>query len=110
MKTNFSILLALGLSIASFGQVITSSKLTVSSGKVERIENFPSAYIASRNIDVWLPEGYNSTKKYNVLYMHDGQMLFDSTQTWNRKEWKVDEVVSQLIKSGKIEECIVVGI
>jgi len=55
MKTNFSILLALGLSIASFGQVITSSKLTVSSGKVERIENFPSAYIASRNIDVWLP-------------------------------------------------------
>ncbi len=110
MKTKFLILLALALSIVSFGQVITDSKLSVSSGKVERIENFPSSYIASRNIDIWLPEDYSSAKKYNVLYMHDGQMLFDSTQTWNRKEWKVDEVVSQLIKSGKIEECIVVGI
>jgi len=55
MNTKFLILLALSLSFGSFGQVITNSKLTVSSGKVERIENFPSAYIASRNIDVWLP-------------------------------------------------------
>jgi len=110
MKTKFLILLALSLSIGSYGQTVTDSKLSVSSGRVERIENFASAYIAPRNIDVWLPEDYSTTKKYNVIYMHDGQMLFDSTQTWNRKEWKVDEVVSQLTKSGKIEECIAVGI
>jgi len=82
----------------------------VSSGSIQRIENFQSKFIAPRNVDVWLPEDYNSAKKYNVVYMQDGQMLFDSTQTWNKKEWKVDEVFSKLIREKKIEECIVVGI
>ena len=82
----------------------------VSSGSIQRIENFQSKFVAARNVDVWLPEGYSTAKKYNVVYMHDGQMLFDSTQTWNKKEWKVDEVFSQLIKDKKIERCIVVGI
>jgi predicted alpha/beta superfamily hydrolase len=82
----------------------------VSSGSIRRIENFKSQFIDSRNVDVWLPEGYSSSKKYNVVYMHDGQMLFDSLLTWNKKEWKVDEVFSQLIRDKKIEECIVVGI
>lgn len=82
----------------------------VSSGSIKRIENFSSRFVAARNVDVWLPEGYTTDKKYNVVYMHDGQMLFDSTQTWNKKEWKVDEVFSQLIKDKKIENCIVVGI
>ena len=82
----------------------------VSSGSIKRIENFHSKFIAPRNVDVWLPDGYSSAKKYNVVYMHDGQMLFDSTQTWNKKEWKVDEVFSKLIREKKIEECIVVGI
>jgi predicted alpha/beta superfamily hydrolase len=82
----------------------------VSSGSIQRIENFQSKFIAPRNVDVWLPEDYNSAKKYNVVYMHDGQMLFDSTLTWNKKEWKADEVFSQLIREKKIDECIVVGI
>ena len=81
----------------------------VSSGSIKRIENFKSHFVVARNVDVWLPEDYNSAKKYNVVYMHDGQMLFDSTQTWNKKEWKADEVFSQLIREKKIEECIVVG-
>ena len=91
-------------------QQITTPKINVVSGKIERIENFPSKFIAARNVDVWLPEGYSISKKYNVVYMHDGQMLFDSTQTWNRKEWKVDEVFSKLMKEKKIENCIVVGV
>jgi enterochelin esterase-like enzyme len=82
----------------------------VSSGTILRHENFKSQFVAARNVDIWLPAGYSKLKKYNVVYMHDGQMLFDSTQTWNKKEWKVDEVFSELISSGKIEPCIVVGI
>jgi enterochelin esterase-like enzyme len=42
--------------------------------------------------------------------MHDGQMLFDSTQTWNKKEWKADEVFSKLIAEKKTKPFIVVGI
>jgi len=82
----------------------------VHSGSIVRHENFQSQFIAARNIDVWLPSGYNKSHKYSVIYMHDGQMLFDSTLTWNKKEWKADEVASQLIDSKKIESCIIVGI
>ena len=82
----------------------------VSSGKIERLENFSSLFVASRNIDIWLPEGYNTDNKYNVVYMHDGQMLFDTAQTWNKKEWRADEVFTQLIAENKIEPCIIVAI
>jgi len=82
----------------------------VASGTIKRIENFQSKFVDARNMDIWLPEGYNAGRKYSVVYMHDGQMLFDSTQTWNHKEWKVDEVFSRLIREKKIEECIVVAI
>ncbi len=82
----------------------------VSSGEIRRLENFRSAYVQPRHVDVWLPDGYTESKKYSVVYMHDGQMLFDSTQTWNRKEWQVDEVFGSLLKEKKIRDCIVVGI
>jgi predicted alpha/beta superfamily hydrolase len=82
----------------------------VASGTLERFENFPSQYVSSRNVEVWLPEGYSARKKYAVLYMHDGQMLFDSTITWNSQEWQVDEVMSQLLREERIRGCIVVGI
>ena len=84
--------------------------INLSSGTLERIENFPSKYVRARNVDVWLPEGYSKKKKYAVLYMHDGQMLFDSSITWNKQEWKVDEVAAQLMKEGKTKDFIVVAI
>ncbi len=92
----------------------------VSKGKIVRFENFSSAFLPSRNIDVWLPEGYEDNKngknkskkfkKYAVLYLHDGQMLFDSTTTWNKQEWGVDETMSNLLQNNDIQACIVVGI
>ena len=86
------------------------SVLKVSSGKVERLEHFNSAYVSPRHVDIWLPENYDNNKKYAVLYMHDGQMLFDTSITWNHQEWGVDEVIGDLIKEKKIEPCIIVGI
>lgn len=82
----------------------------LASGTLVRVENFPTQLIEPRNVDVWLPEDYSEDKKYAVLYMHDGQMLFDAKTTWNKQEWKVDEVASQLIKEGKIKDFIVVAI
>lgn len=81
-----------------------------SPGKTERITDFRSAFVAARNIDIWLPAGYSATKSYSVLYMHDGQMLFDSTTNWNHQEWHIDEVMDELTGTGKIKDCIVVGI
>jgi enterochelin esterase-like enzyme len=82
----------------------------VVSGKIERIENFHSKYVTPRNIDIWLPNGYSDTTKYAVLYMHDGQMLYDPTQTWNKQSWNVDDVASELLAKNKIKNFIVVGI
>ncbi|MCU0467092.1 MAG: alpha/beta fold hydrolase [Arcicella sp.] len=82
----------------------------IGAGRIIRIENFKSKYVTPRNIDIWLPDNYTIKKRYSVLYMHDGQMLFDSTNNWNKQEWGVDETISKLIKEKKIKDCIVVGI
>lgn len=83
---------------------------TVNHGTLERIPDFKSQFITSRDIAVWLPEGYQTGDSCDVLYMHDGNMLFDATTTWNRQEWRVDEVMDSLIQAGDIRPCIVVGV
>jgi enterochelin esterase-like enzyme len=79
----------------------------VSSGTIKRFENFTSQYVEARNIDVWLPDNYSPSKKYAVLYMQDGQSLFDSILVWTRHEWNVDETMSKLLSEKKIRDCIV---
>lgn len=83
---------------------------TVTSGKIDTLENFPSNFVKSRTVQVWMPDGYSKDKKYNVLYMNDGQMLFDASTTWNKQEWGVDEVAGRLIKQKKVKEFILVAI
>jgi predicted alpha/beta superfamily hydrolase len=80
------------------------------SGSLIRVDSFPSKYITPRPVDVWLPKNYSRNRKYNVLYMQDGQMLFDSTTTWNKQEWKVDEWATQLMDEGKTNDFIVIAI
>lgn len=82
----------------------------VSIGRIERLEHFPSRHVAPRHIDVWLPAGYNPAKRYQVLYMHDGQNLFDGKLNWTMKSWRADQAVSNLMKRGQIEDTIIVGI
>lgn len=102
-------------SIGSFAQqgktesysLIDSEKFQ---GTIHRIDSFSTKHITPRTVDIWLPVDYSNNKKYNVLYMHDGQMLFDATTTWNKQEWKIDEVVSKLGLENKIENLIVVAI
>ena len=91
--------------LCCFGQ-----KPKPSAGTIIRFENYLSQYVLPRNIDVWLPPGYVATKKYAVLYMQDGQMLFDSSVTWNKQEWQVDENMVSLMQDKKIMDCIVVAI
>ena len=102
------------MNILSFAQsnnqmveLIDNSKFE---GKIYRIENFSSKYINPRNVDIWVPTNYSKDKKYSVLYMHDGQMLFDATITWNKQEWMVDDVLVKLTSENKINEVIVVAI
>lgn len=88
----------------------TVKNVTLSGGKLTRVNPFPTKHITPRPVDVWLPNNYSEDKLYAVLYMHDGQMLFDASTTWNGQEWKVDEWATQLIDEGKTKDFIVVAI
>jgi predicted alpha/beta superfamily hydrolase len=90
--------------------VFAQSIPKVDQGSITRIENFNSKYVASRNIDIWLPQDYNINNKYAVLYMQDGQMLYDSNTTWNKKSWMLQDAITKLMNENKIKNVIVVGI
>jgi predicted alpha/beta superfamily hydrolase len=67
----------------------------------------------NRDVIVYLPPGYNANKsaRYSVLYMHDGQNIFDGATSFiPGQEWRVDETAQLLISAGKIESLIIVGI
>ena len=87
-----------------------SKEPTVSSGSLETYRDFVSQHVESRTVRVWLPDGYQRGDSCDVLYMHDGQMLFDSTATWNAQEWCVDEVMATLIANHTLRPTIVVAI
>ena len=79
------------------------------SGRLLRFHS-TSAFVDARNVDVWLPPSYDGETPHRVLYMHDGQMLFDEDNTWNGLEWQVDEVGGRLMAEGRLEPFIVVGV
>jgi predicted alpha/beta superfamily hydrolase len=81
----------------------------VTAGRLERLVDVPSRHLPPRTVDVWLPPGYDGRRPHAVLYMHDGQMLFDATTTWNRKAWAVDAVAAPMIARSVLRDFIIVG-
>jgi predicted alpha/beta superfamily hydrolase len=103
MKNNIFLAIVMTISSSLFGQ---------STGVINHFENFKSEFVDARNVDVWLPEGYAESegKAFPVIYMNDGQNLFDPTNSYGGQEWGIDEAISKLSKAKKIPEAIVVGI
>ncbi len=81
-------------------------------GTVEYIRDMTGAGIPPRDVIVWLPPGYEqmTPKRYPVLYAHDGQNLFDPMTSYMGVDWRLDEHVDSLSRSGRMEEIIMVGI
>jgi predicted alpha/beta superfamily hydrolase len=80
---------------------------------VQRHHNFISQYVPyRRDLVVYLPPDYEeSDRRYPVLYLHDGQNLFDPQTAYVRgMDWKADETAEALIRAGEIEPLIIVGI
>jgi len=67
---------------------------------------------AARNVEIWLPPGYDTatSTRYPVLYMSDGQNLFDPRIANTGVDWGVDEAVVRLVQRGVIPPIIVVGV
>ena len=106
---------AAALALSMFSPL--SAADTASSGTLDAIGEFSSRYVASRRVQIWLPtqcaqaaQQRRESGKCAVLYMHDGQMLFDAAVTWNNQEWGIDEVAARFIDAGEVKPFIVVGI
>jgi predicted alpha/beta superfamily hydrolase len=82
-------------------------------GRLVYWTDLASAHLArTRHVEIWLPQGYDDAPatRYPVLYMHDGQNLFDPRIANTGVDWGVDEAVTRLAARGVIPPVIVVGV
>jgi predicted alpha/beta superfamily hydrolase len=91
--------------------MINQEIVTANQIRYRRYPNFPSQFVAARNVDVWCPPGYSEQldRRYPVIYMHDGQNLFDPALAYAGVTWGVAETLTRLADE-KFREAIVVGI
>jgi pimeloyl-ACP methyl ester carboxylesterase len=83
----------------------------VNAGTIVDLGVLTSKYTDPRRVVVWLPTNYKPRgPKYSVLYMHDGQNLFDKATAGYGMEWEIDEHLDALIRARKVRPTIVVGI
>jgi predicted alpha/beta superfamily hydrolase len=76
------------------------------------IHHIPSLYLGlARRITVWLPPGWRARRRrYPVLYLNDGQNLFDPARAFAGQTWRVRETAAWLIRRKRIPPLVIVGI
>jgi predicted alpha/beta superfamily hydrolase len=82
-------------------------------GHFDHLKDYRSRFLKNpRDIIIYLPPGYNASPevRYPVLYMNDGQNLFDSATAFLGNEWGLDETAERLIGAAEIRPLIIVGI
>ena len=88
------------------------SKTHTLTGTFRTHEAVRSRYLDSEHdVIVYLPPGYDedSERRYPVLYMQDGQNLFDEATAF-AGEWRLDEAAERMIEAGLMTPLIIVGI
>jgi predicted alpha/beta superfamily hydrolase len=82
-------------------------------GNIQQHKNFESRTLDNdRDILVYLPTGYRrfARRRYPVLYLQDGQNVFDAATAFGGTEWGVDETAQRLIRKRLIEPLIIVAV
>lgn len=84
-------------------------------GKLVRMGILRSRHISSRKVVVWLPPEYeekrqNEGERYGVLYMHDGQNLYEPHTSFAGDTWGVPGTLARLIAEKRVRPTIVVGV
>ena len=80
---------------------------------IKIIKNFESKIMNNkRNIRIYLPPSYSAQpdKYYPVLYVHDGQNIFDALESYSGQSWNLHHTADFLIKEKMIEEIIIVAV
>ena len=111
----FIALRTIGLVIVAACGLFGQNRSCTATGDLEIVPFRSVVFAGPRSLRILLPDGYrlpeNHDHLYPVLYMNDGQNLFDvCTSLYQPEEWRVDEIVHELIASRKIQPIIVVGI
>jgi predicted alpha/beta superfamily hydrolase len=99
--------------VENFGGFECESESHSRVGNFKVLRNFPSRYLGNhRNVLVYLPPSYakEPERSFPVLYMHDGNNLFDRQTAFMGVEWEVDERAEELMKKNLMREIIIVGI
>jgi enterochelin esterase-like enzyme len=105
----FAVLMLFAAPAAAQSQ--TGPAPNVSAGTIVDLGVVRSKFTDPRRVVVWLPSGYDPKgAKHAVLYMHDGQNLFDTKSAGYGMEWQIDETLDRLIREKKVRPTIVVGI
>ena len=100
---------AVDITIANWADIGGSTSTAAANVKIMSTNFFMPEYNRTRRIWIYFPPGYETSEaSYPVLYMHDGQNLFDANTSF-AGEWKVDETLNSLAAQGK-RVPIVVGI
>jgi len=85
----------------------------VSPGQLRKHEQFRSRFLRNqRDLMVYLPPGYadQPTRRFPVLYLHDGQNLFDGATSFiPGQDWHVGQTADECISAGTVEALIIVG-
>ena len=82
-------------------------------GNIKRHRAFHSEVLGNRrDVLVYLPPGYSrlSRRRYPVLYLHDGQNVFDAATSFAGVEWGVDEAAQRLIGRKLVEPLVIVAV
>lgn len=80
-------------------------------GKVITHKNMEYPKLLPRDVHVWLPPGYDEEEeRYPVLYMHDGQNVFDPATSTMGFDWRADDIADSLIRAGEMRKIIIVAI
>lgn len=91
---------------------LTEQRKARDEGRIHVHPKFPSKFLSTRrDLIVYVPPGYAETNtRHPVLYLQDGQNLFDSATAFYGQEWKADLTADQMIQLGQIQAPLIVGI
>jgi hypothetical protein len=90
---------------------LTPVALMAAAGRVRIIRDFDSRILGNRrDVAVYFPPGYEEgSVRYPVLYVQDGQNIFDPATAYGGTDWGLAQTCDRLIKAGEMAPVIIVA-
>lgn len=92
--------------------LIIAVSATAQNNEIIKIDNFQSQFVKPRNVEIWLPKAYfeNKSQRFPVLYMHDGQSVFNNATSVSGIALEADKTAENLIRKETVAPFIIVAV